>query len=69
MSENLKAQEMYDCFHVYQWDEKEGYVTDDKETKKMVNRVIDEIEKQANNWGVISVKAYWQKVRSALNAI
>jgi hypothetical protein len=69
MSEKAKAIEMYDKFHVYEWDENEGYQTSDKETKKMVNNIIDEIELQARNWGVSSVKLYWQKVRAELNAL
>ena len=69
MNPKAKAQEMYDCFHVYQWDTRQGYITDDFETKKMVGRVIDEIELQAKNWGVVSVKAYWLNVRKELNLI
>ena len=69
MSEKAKAIEMYDKFHVYDWDEIEYYQTSDKETKKMVNNIIDEIELQARNWGISSVKLYWQKVRSELNAL
>lgn len=57
MNAKDKAIEMYDRFHVYEWDSHKGYITDDKETKKMVHRVIDEIELQAKNWGVVSVKA------------
>jgi hypothetical protein len=60
---------MYDRFHVYKWDKNLGYITDDTETKKMVNRVISEIELQAENWSVVSVKRYWQKVRIELNKL
>ena len=42
---------------------------DDTETKKVVGKVIDEIGKQADNWGVNSVRGYWVEVRYALNAL
>ena len=31
-----KAKELYQLFHVYYWDDLNGYLTDDEETKKLV---------------------------------
>jgi hypothetical protein len=69
MPPKLKAETLFDTFHQYRWDEKHGYVPDDVETKKVVGKVIDEIEKQADNWGVNSVRGYWVEVRYALKAL
>ena len=69
MSPKLKAETLYDTFQQYRWDETDGYMPDDAETKKVVGKVIDEIEKQADNWGVNSVRGYWVEVRYALNAL
>lgn len=69
MSPKLKAETLYDTFQQYKWDERDGYMPDDAETKKVVGKVIDEIEKQADNWGVNSVRGYWVEVRYALNAL
>ena len=56
MSAELKAIELYDKFQQYGWDDTNGFIPDDKETKHHVNKVIDEIELQADNWGVVSVR-------------
>lgn len=69
MSPELKAQELYDTFHQYRWDKIWGYIPDNTETKKVAGKVIDEIEKQADNWGVNSVRAYWVQVRQYLNKL
>jgi hypothetical protein len=69
MNAKLKAEVLFDKFQQYKWDETNGYMPDDAETKKEVNKVIDEIELQAENWGVISVRGYWVEVRRALNAL
>ncbi len=69
MSPKLKAETLYETFQQYRWDEKDGYMPDDIETKKTVSNVIDEIEKQANNWGVNSVRGYWVEVRYYLKAL
>ena len=68
MSPTLKAETLYNTFQQYRWDEKNGYMPDDVETKKVVEKVIDEIIKQADNWGVTSVRGYWVEVRYALKA-
>ena len=69
MHAKLKAQELYDTFQQYKWDEKNGYMPDNAETKKVAGKVIDEIEKQADIWGVNSVRAYWVQVRQYLNEL
>lgn len=69
MKAKLKAEVLFDKFQQYKWDETKGYMPDDEETKKEVNKVIDEIELQAENWGVVSVRGYWVEVRRALNAL
>lgn len=69
MNAKLKAEVLFDKFQQYKWDETMGYMPDDAETKKEVNKVIDEIELQAENWGVVSVRGYWVEVRRALNAL
>jgi hypothetical protein len=66
MDADLKAQELFDKFQQYTWHEIDGYVSDDTLTKKEVQKVIDEIELQADNWGVTSVRAYWREVRRVL---
>lgn len=69
MNAKLKAEVLFDKFQQYKWDETNGYMPDDEETIKEVNKVIDEIELQAENWGVVSVRGYWVEVRRALNAL
>jgi hypothetical protein len=67
MNAKLKAAVLFDKFQQYKWDETNGYMPDDEETKKVAGKVIDEIENQADNWGVNSVQGYWVEVRYALN--
>ena len=69
MTPKEKAKELYDKFQQYDWDEKYGFTPDKKGTKIYVNKIIDEIELQSTNWGVVSVTKYWIDVRSFLNAI
>jgi hypothetical protein len=69
MSPREKAAELYTKFQQYHWDETDGYMPDHDQTIKTVNLVIDEIETQAENWGVNSVKAYWIQVRNELKTI
>lgn len=69
MSPEEKAKELFTTFHQYDWDEERGWMPNDTESKKMAGKVIDEIELQAENWGVTSVRAYWRSVRVALNAL
>jgi len=68
MSAKEKAEDLLEKFEQYEWDDDKGYMPSDKETKKAVNKVIDEIELQAENWGVVSVRKYWVDVRRAVNA-
>jgi hypothetical protein len=69
MSPREEAAELYTKFQQYYWDETEGFMPDHDQTIKTVNLVIDEIETQAENWGVNSVKAYWIQVRNELKTI
>lgn len=69
MTPRQKAAELYTTFQQYDWDEVEGFVPAHNQTVKTVGLVIDEIEKQADNWGVVSVQAYWKQVRVELNTI
>jgi len=68
MSTKEKAEDLLEKFEQYEWDDDKGYMPSDKETKKAVNKVIDEIELQAENWGVVSVRKYWVDVRRVVNA-
>jgi ribonuclease HII len=68
MSTREKAKDLLEKFEQYEWDDDKGYMPSDIETKKAVNKVIDEIELQAENWGVVSVRKYWVDVRRAVNA-
>jgi len=68
MSTKEKAEDLLEKFEQYEWDDDKGYMPSDKETKKAVNKVIDEIVLQAENWGVVSVRKYWVDVRRAVNA-
>lgn len=68
MTPKLKAEDLLETFEQYEWDDEKGYMPSDKETKKAVNKVIDEIELQADNWGVVSVRKYWLDVRREVNA-
>ena len=63
-----KARDLLDTFEQYEWDCDEGYIPSSRETKETVNKVIDEIELQAKNWGVVSVRKYWADVRREVNA-
>jgi hypothetical protein len=69
MSAELKAKELYDKFQQYDWHKDDGWMPDNLETKKTVNKVIDEIEWQADNWGVVSERAFWLEVRRVLNGL
>jgi ribonuclease HII len=68
MSTREKAKDLLEKFEQYEWDDDKGYMPSDIETKKAVNKVIDKIELQAENWGVVSVRKYWVDVRRAVNA-
>ena len=68
MNTKEKAEDLLETFEQYEWDDDKGYMPSDKETKKAVNKVIDEIELQAENWGVVSVRKYWVDVRREVNA-
>lgn len=69
MTPEEKAKELFTTFQQYDWDNEIGFIPSEEESKKMASKVIDEIERQAENWGVISVKSYWLSVRKALNSI
>jgi len=69
MTAKEKALELYNNFHQYDWEEDEGWSSSDVQSKQMASKVIDEIEKQADNWGVVSVRAYWIEVRKELHNI
>ena len=69
MTPTEKAEALYGTFQQYRWDEKDGYMPDDAETKRVVGKVIDEIQEQADNWGINFVRIYWVDVRRALNAL
>ncbi len=69
MTARTKAYELYDNFHQYDWEEDKGWSSSDVQSKQMASKVIDEIEKQADNWGVISIRAYWIEVRKELHNI
>ena len=69
MQAEEKAKEVFTTFQQYYWADDLGWMPDEDESKKMAGRVIDEIERQAENWGITSVKAYWKEVRLSLNAI
>jgi hypothetical protein len=66
MTTKEKAHELYETFHQYDWEEDKGWSSSDSQSKQMAAKVIDEIEKQADNWGVISVRDYWIEVRKEL---
>ena len=68
MSEKQKAIELYEMCY-YKLDKSMSEITKDRFAKTFANLIIDEVKIQSENWGVISVKAYWQKVRSELNAL
>ena len=38
-----KAKELYQLFHVYYWDDIDGYLTDDEETKKLATNCVNQI--------------------------
>ncbi|AGO48539.1 hypothetical protein Phi18:3_gp027 [Cellulophaga phage phi18:3] len=63
-----KAKDLIQKFEQYEWDNDNGYMPSDNETRKSVNKVIDEIELQAENWGVVSVRKYWVDVRNEVNS-
>lgn len=64
MSPKEKAIELIDKFHQYEWDQEKGWMPDKKETKKMVEKVIDEIVTYRDQWGVTSSKGYFEAVRT-----
>lgn len=45
-----KAKELYDVFQQYRWDEEDGYMPCDIETKKMANKAVDKIIEELSNW-------------------
>jgi hypothetical protein len=67
MTPEEKAKELFDKFHQYLWNDREGYMPDDIGTKNIVNKVINEIQLQADDWGISS--NYWIDVRIALYKI
>ena len=58
-----KAEQLYNGFHQYYWDKNLGWMPDELKSKEMALKVVDEIEQQAIEWGVVSVQAYWKRVR------
>ena len=65
MSPKEKAEDLITKFHQYDWDEVKGWTPNEQETKKMVGKVIDEIEACAEEWGVTSL--HWKAVRKEVN--
>jgi len=69
MTPKEKALDFYDKFHVYNWDEVNGYMTDDKGTKEMCNKVIDEI---IELWSSINFDSkhsfydFWKEVKQEI---
>jgi hypothetical protein len=61
MLEESKAKELYERFQQYYWDSDLGWMPDHIETKKIVNKVIDEIENQ--------IIINWKDVRHSLNKL
>ena len=37
------------------------------ESKNCALICVDEIQRQSENWGVVSVRAYWQQVKTEIN--
>jgi len=75
MTPKEKALELYDKFQQYLWDEVDGFMPDNKETKKTVHKVIDEIESALTEYGAMSGELqnmdsdwrFWQSVKEQLN--
>lgn len=66
MSPKEKAQELYDTFTVQDFNPIKGFFTNIDETKNLAKRSVEQIELQAKNWGVNSVRAYWVEVKKEI---
>ena len=71
MTPKEKAKEMYDAFHVYDWDIVAGYTTWDKGTKEMCCKVVDEVlnSKPSKPYGYTSTDGYWVEVKKEINKL
>lgn len=69
MSPSSKAKDLFEKFCQYDWNEDTGWLPNSESTVEMVSKVIDEIETNAQLWGVNSVQGYWIKVREELEKL
>lgn len=68
MNEKQKAIELYDLCYM-KLDRSMSEITKDRYAKEFAALIIDEVKVQAENWGVVSVKLWWNNVRRFLNAL
>lgn len=70
MESKEKARELYDKFQCYYWHEKDGFMPDDKETKKVCKAIVDEIISacEYNNVEVWNTD-WWNKVKEKIDKI
>ena len=67
MTPKEKAEQLFTDFQQYYWDRDIGWMPDELKSKEMALKVVDEIEQQAIEWGVVSVQDYWKRVRLEIN--
>ena len=70
MTAKEKAENLYNKFQQYTWDDLYGYMPDDLETKKVAGKVIDELQDLLVNWGYHGEDlAFYVECKSFLNAL
>lgn len=65
-----KALEFHEKFQQYKWDDKDGFLPDHKETKKIciniINEIIDACEyNNVESWNT----DWWNRVKSEINKV
>jgi len=69
MTPSELAKQYYERFHVYNWDENRGYITDHEASQKMAKSVVDEISTHPRVLGIKSEQQYYREVKFEIDKI
>jgi len=69
MESKEKAKELYNKFLVFYWHEVDGYLEDEKETKKLALLCCDELIENPYTFKFLSQKDYWTEVKKEIKKL
>lgn len=69
MDSQEDALRLFEKFHQYDWDEEKGWVPNEQESKKMAEKVIDEIVRELDGIQCIHRISHYERVRKELRKI